>query len=665
MVTQVTSPPRLHALSEVLDEYRNDSSVYFLMYHDVRDDPDFFPRRYQGIRCFMTPDEFEYQLRFVRQHFSIISMEEARTAGNRSHSKPPCVLTFDDGLLDHHERVAPLLEKHGVQGTFFIPTALVNQFDLAPAERRLMAYHKIQFLMAGKLALEEVTERIFRILGRWRVEKTEFHRESRDRDQLWKMFSESTVPNNYWTPHQIFITRFLRSLDIERQREMLSELWPHCVDLPEYRMAQQLYLQPWMVRDLARRGHTVGGHGSYSYNLDLLEEKDALDELVVCDRELRGFGVEPLDYSYACGGAPTQAMEYLRKRKYHWAFGTRPRTDLDEESKKYYLPRINAPHRLPRELRIVLCGVHSQGLKIIQFLKQHNIPVAHVVTISESEAQRQKASGWVSYEQCQEWGIPVYYAKNYSFRHPDDVKFFVDHGFDVLFLGGWQRLIPKSVLDTLTFGGIGQHGSPDYLPKGRGRSPLNWSLINGNQRLIWNLFRMTPGIDDGEIVDFENVDITPWDTAETLYFKIETVVERMYLRTLPRLFRDECQPIPQSGVATFYPKRTPEDGKINWHGSMYEIHNLVRALTRPYPGAFTARKGAVEEKIMILAGQPFSSRMDFYLSAQYGEVVEVFKPQKFAVKCGEGLFLVTECSHTPDVGWIFDSQEPDRPLGLK
>ena len=71
-----------------------------------------------------------------------------------------------------------------------------------------------------------------------------------------------------------------------------------------------------------------------------------------------------------------------------------------------------------------------------------------------------------------------------------------------MILGGWQRLVPDKILKTLKYGGLGQHGSSEFLPKFRGRSPLNWSIIMGKRRLIWNLFVMTSGIDDGDIVDF-------------------------------------------------------------------------------------------------------------------------------------------------------------------
>jgi methionyl-tRNA formyltransferase len=125
----------------------------------------------------------------------------------------------------------------------------------------------------------------------------------------------------------------------------------------------------------------------------------------------------------------------------------------------------------------------------------------------------------------------------------------------------------------------------------------------------------------------------------------------MLTRTLPRLFDGTVERRPQVGQPTFYAKRTPADGQIDWERmGVCEIHNLVRAVTRPYPGAFTVTTGG--ECVTVWAAVPWDTQLPFYAAARLGQVVEVFAPE-FVVNCLDGLLLVTEYGGPlPAVGWI-------------
>ena len=286
--------------------------------------------------------------------------------------------------------------------------------------------------------------------------------------------------------------------------------------------------------------------------------------------------------------------------------------------------------------KIVLCGIQQQGKGIINFLDEHGIKVTHIVTISKETAFKNKSEGtWVSYEDL---GIPIYYAKSYSFKHEDDIKFFEDNCFDILLLGGWQRLISEGILNTIKHGGLGQHGSPEFLPKGRGRSPLNWAIIQGKKRLIWNLFLLKPGVDNGDVIDYQFFEINDYDDCQTLYYKVKTSVKHMILRTIPKLLNGSISFIKQKGEPSFFPKRVPEDGKIDWAQSLYDINNLIRGVTKPYPGAFTCYR---EKNIFIWKAQIWDTMMDFYRDKKYGEIIEIFD-NHFVIKCYDGLLLVTE-----------------------
>jgi len=289
--------------------------------------------------------------------------------------------------------------------------------------------------------------------------------------------------------------------------------------------------------------------------------------------------------------------------------------------------------------KIVLCGIQQQGVGIIDFLYKNSIKVSNIVTISKKTAIANSSDGtWVSYENIsKKYNIPIYYAKSYKLDNIEDIKYFDDNKFYILLLGGWQRLISDKILKTIKYP-IGQHGSSEHLPKGRGRSPLNWSIIQGKERLIWNLFLLDKGVDSGDVVDYQTFEINEFDDCNTLYFKVGVSVKYMLLRTIPKLLNGTIKRTKQVGEASYYEKRTPEDGLINWYSSILDIRNLIRGVTVPYPGAFTIYDN---QKIMIWKSQIWDTIIDFYVNCGCGEIVEIFK-DNFVVKCRDGLLLVTE-----------------------
>jgi methionyl-tRNA formyltransferase len=309
--------------------------------------------------------------------------------------------------------------------------------------------------------------------------------------------------------------------------------------------------------------------------------------------------------------------------------------------------------------QVALCGIQQQGLAIADYLIANGVRISYLVTIANDVAIKNRGSGWVSYEDfARQRNIPIYYASTYGLKSDEDVAFFNKHKFDILILGGWQRLLPPPVLDSLKYGALGQHGSSEFLPRGRGRSPLNWSIIKGRKRLVWHLFIVTPGIDDGDIVDYMIFDINEWDTCETLYYKVSVSVKKMLLRTIPKLLSGEILRLKQIGDPSYYPKRTPDDGLIDWNDSVFGVYNLIRAVTRPYPGAFTFDNHA---RIMIWKAQPWDTHLA-YFGAAPGEIVEVFSLSHFVVNCCDGLLLVTESTDTNVyVGKIFSSGKPTPP----
>lgn len=290
--------------------------------------------------------------------------------------------------------------------------------------------------------------------------------------------------------------------------------------------------------------------------------------------------------------------------------------------------------------KIVLCGIQEQGKEIIEFLYKNNIIVTNIVTISKEVAIKNKCDEtWVDYEDIsKKLNIPIYYANSYSFKNEEDINYFKENSFDILLLGGWQRLISDEILKTIKICAIGQHGSSEFLPSGRGRSPLNWSIILGYRRLVWNIFKLAPDIDNGDIIDYQMFQINSEDTCQTLYYKVSASVKRMLLRSIPKLLDGTLIPKKQIGQPTYFEKRVPEDGKINWSDDIEVTRNLIRGVTKPYPGSYTEYNG---QKILIWKAQIWDEFMDFYKDNKYGEIVEIFD-DNIVVKGYGGLLLITD-----------------------
>ena len=301
--------------------------------------------------------------------------------------------------------------------------------------------------------------------------------------------------------------------------------------------------------------------------------------------------------------------------------------------------------------KIVFCGCSDAGFEVLNFLISKNFEISYIVSLNPEQAIQYNVSGYASFDEiARKNKIPIYFPKTYSLKDKSDVDFFEKNNFNLLLIGGWQRLIPEIILKKLKIGGIGFHGSSEFLPKGRGRSPVNWSLIEGKTQFILHAFLMTPGIDDGDVITHEIFDINQWDTCQTIYYKISIIQKRILAEIIPKLVSNNFKHIPQTGEPSYYEKRTPDDGLIDWSKSVHEIYNFVRALTRPYPGAFTFLNG---QRLNIWKSQPFDSKIKY--ESKNGQIVEKFSTGDFVVNCKDGLLLITDYEGKVNVGDILEA----------
>ncbi len=157
---------------------------------------------------------------------------------------------------------------------------------------------------------------------------------------------------------------------------------------------------------------------------------------------------------------------------------------------------------------------------------------------------------------------------------------------DLIFSFYYRRILPEEMLSVPRLGAWNMHGS--LLPKFRGRAPVNWAVLKGETRTGATLHAMTSRADTGAIVDQEAVPIGPDDTALEVQRRVTAAAAAILARRIDELEAGAAKTTPQDeSQATRFGKRRPEDGLIDWSRPAKEIHDLVRAVTHPYPGAFT------------------------------------------------------------------------------
>ncbi|HDR14410.1 MAG TPA: bifunctional UDP-4-amino-4-deoxy-L-arabinose formyltransferase/UDP-glucuronic acid oxidase ArnA, partial [Desulfobacteraceae bacterium] len=159
-------------------------------------------------------------------------------------------------------------------------------------------------------------------------------------------------------------------------------------------------------------------------------------------------------------------------------------------------------------------------------------------------------------------------------------------GPDILFSFYYRNLVGREILQIPLAGCLNLHGS--LLPRYRGRCPVNWVLIHGEKETGVTLHYMTPRPDDGDIVGQRRVSVDDSDTALSLHEKLAPATRELLNDLLPKIRENTAERIPQDqSVASYFGGRGPEDGLIDWTKDAASVRNLVRAVTRPYPGAFS------------------------------------------------------------------------------
>ncbi|MEY4921780.1 MAG: hypothetical protein RLY17_497 [Pseudomonadota bacterium] len=200
---------------------------------------------------------------------------------------------------------------------------------------------------------------------------------------------------------------------------------------------------------------------------------------------------------------------------------------------------------------------------------------------------------------------------------------------DIIFSFYYRNMLSDEILSLAPRGGFNLHGS--LLPKYRGRAPINWALVNGETETGVTLHQMVKRADAGPVVGQHKVAISHADTALTLHAKMRDAAQELLVDLLPEIKSNSLNLMPQKEAdASYFGCRTAADGEIHWHKPASAINNLVRAVTEPYPGAFSYLG---QRKLIIWRSRP----LDMDHGKLPGTVLSV---SPLIVACGEGALEV-------------------------
>jgi UDP-4-amino-4-deoxy-L-arabinose formyltransferase/UDP-glucuronic acid dehydrogenase (UDP-4-keto-hexauronic acid decarboxylating) len=235
---------------------------------------------------------------------------------------------------------------------------------------------------------------------------------------------------------------------------------------------------------------------------------------------------------------------------------------------------------------VVVFAYHDVGCMGLRTLKRLGIAIDLVYT-HEDDPQENTWFGSVR-KACAELGLPVLLgADPHSAGETARIAALKPRA---IFSFYWRDLLKESVLSLASKGAVNLHGS--LLPRYRGRAPVNWQLLHGEREGGVTLHHMVRKADAGDIVDQEPFEIGADDKPTDVFAKVLAAGELVLARSAVAVVEGSAPRIEQlESKATLFGRRRPEDGAIRWRQSAEDVRNLVRAVTRPYPGAFTFANG--------------------------------------------------------------------------
>lgn len=282
------------------------------------------------------------------------------------------------------------------------------------------------------------------------------------------------------------------------------------------------------------------------------------------------------------------------------------------------------------KMRILFMGGHELGKKALESIVKSGRNVIGAV-VTDNSNQWYKGVD----EVAQKYNIPLYEQANVN--SPDFIEVLKGLSPDIITVVNFEQILKQQIIEIPNKSCINTHAS--LLPAYRGRAPLNWAMINGEKETGVTVHYINNGIDTGNIIIQKSVKIEESDYINDVLEKIKKVYSYIVVEAIELIENNMVKSIKQNLSEGFYcRKRTPADGQIDWRKPIRDIYNLIRAVSKPYPGAYTY----YDNSKLIIWRAVIDKEISIDNETNNGKIVET-NYNGIVVKTNGGYLKITEC----------------------
>lgn len=290
-------------------------------------------------------------------------------------------------------------------------------------------------------------------------------------------------------------------------------------------------------------------------------------------------------------------------------------------------------------MKTILIGAVTTTRRVLETMVEVNFPISYVFSLDDAVSENVSDYDPV-FKTAEKFNIP--YKKFKKINDEENVKIIREIDPDYIFVIGLSQLVKDDIIKVAKKGVIGMHPAP--LPKYRGRASNIWQHLLGEKKSALSIFFIDDGIDSGDILAQEPFEIADDDYCQDVCDKADEAAVVAMKRVLTQMLDGTLKPVKQNDEeATYTLKRSPEDGLIDWNQPIKDIHLLIRAISRPYPGAFSLYDG--KSKIIIYKAEMLPNKRYIGFNGQIAEIRE----DSFDVVCKDGLLRVTDFENVDNV----------------
>lgn len=281
-------------------------------------------------------------------------------------------------------------------------------------------------------------------------------------------------------------------------------------------------------------------------------------------------------------------------------------------------------------MNVLFMGGHELGATTLENLILKNINIVGVVITKTN-------NDWYSGVDkiAEKYNLKLYEEKDIN--NPEFIDKIKNIDIDLITVVNFEQILKKDIINLPKKGCINTHAS--LLPKYRGRAPLNWAILNGENEVGVTVHYIEEGIDTGDIILQEKIKVEQSDYISDVLEKVKGIYPKIVYNSVDLVKNDQVNCIKQDlDQGSYFGKRTAEDGQIDIDNSGIEILNMIRALSKPYPGAFIKND---QYHIIIWRAILETSEIEKYTDIEIGKIIKRDE-NGLAIKLKDSLLIVEE-----------------------